>query len=128
MKNYKVIKVSVLMFFLLFIISSECFALGDWLNEAEEFIEYGNSEASRGYTLDTDLITNGSAIIFNAFLAIGTVVAIIVGAIMGIQFMTAGIDEKVKVKQALYPYLISCIVLFGSYGIWRLVVIIMNDI
>ena len=42
--------------------------------------------------------------------------------------MTAGIDKKVEVKQALFPYFISCIVLFGAFGIWKLVITIMNEV
>lgn len=132
MENYKIIRILLLMFFILFIISSRCFALGDWIQQAEDFMDVGASKAGatsgQGDTMDTSALASGSSIIFNALFAVGTVIAVIVGAILGVQFMTAGIDKKVEVKQALYPYLISCIVLFGSYGIWRLVIIIMNNI
>ena len=132
MKNYKIIRILLLMFFILFIISSKCFALREWIIEAEEFVVDGGSEAGSttgtGKTMNTMFLKKGAEKIFNALLAVGTVVAVIVGAILGIQFMTAGIDKKVEVKQVLYPYLISCIVLFGSYGIWRLVIIIMSNI
>ena len=42
--------------------------------------------------------------------------------------MTAGIEQKVQVKEALFPYLISCIVVFGSLGIWKITVNIMKQI
>ena len=132
MRKYKTIKILILMLFILFVLSSNCFALDSWIGEAENFVKDGATSSGavteKGSTLDTDLLKEGSSTIYNAFFAIGTVVVIIVGAILGIQFMTAGIDEKVKVKQALFPYLISSIILFGSYGIWRLVIIIMDQI
>lgn len=78
--------------------------------------------------MNTTTLASGSETIFNALFAVGTGIAVIVGAILGIQFMTAGIDKKVEVKQALYPYIISCVVLFGAYGIWKLVVTIMNEV
>ena len=56
------------------------------------------------------------------------IVAVLVGAILGIQFMTAGIDKKVEVKQALFPYIVSCVVMFGAFGIWKLMVMILNGI
>lgn len=128
MKKCKIIKLIILVFFILFILSSRVFALGDWLTQGEDFINDGKSNAEKGYTTDTAELENGSNVIFNALLAAGTVVAVIVGAILGIQFMTAGIDKKVEVKQALFPYIISCVVLFGSFGIWKLVVTIMNNV
>lgn len=88
----------------------------------------GKEYAEEGQTIDTDKINQMSNDLYNLLLAVATVVAIIVGAILGIQFMTAGIDKKVEVKQALFPYLISCIVVFGSLGIWKLVVTIMKQI
>ena len=124
----RIFKIIILICFMLLILSSKVFALGDWLKEAEDFINEAKSVADTGFTTNTEKLSDGSEIIFNAFFAIGTGVAVIVGAILGIQFMTAGIDKKVEVKQALYPYIISCVVLFGAYGIWKLVVTIMNEV
>ena len=128
MKKCKIIKISLLILFMLFLLSSRVFALGDWLDEAEIFISDGKSNAENGYTIDTTKVDKGSDLIFNAFLAAGTVVVVIVGAILGIQFMTAGIDKKVEVKQALFPYIVSCVVMFGAFGIWKVVVTIMNSV
>ena len=128
MKTCKIIKVLILILFMLFLLSSRVFALGDWLDEAEGFLSDGKTNAGKGYTIDTTKLDEGSDLIFNAFLAAGTVVAVIVGAILGIQFMTAGIDKKVEVKQALFPYIISCVILFGAFGIWKVIVIIMNSV
>lgn len=127
----RMLRISILIFFVLLILSSKVFAsgLGDWLNEAEDFITDGGNEAiTSKETMNTVALKDGSNIIYNAFFVIGVGVAIIVGAIMGIQFMTAGIDKKVEVKQALYPYIISCVVLFGAFGIWKLIITIMNEI
>lgn len=128
MKKCKIIKISILILFMLFILSSRVFALGDWFSQAEDFIGDGKSQAELGETIDTTQVEKGSDIIFNALLAAGTVVAILVGAILGIQFMTAGIDRKVEVKQTLFPYIISCVVMFSAFGIWKLVVTIMNSV
>lgn len=128
MKKCKIIKILILILFMLFLLSSRAFALGDWLTQAEDFIVDGKSEAGEGKTIDTTKVDEGSDLIFNALLAAGTVVAIIVGAILGIQFMTAGIDRKVEVKQALFPYIVSCVIMFGAFGIWKVVVIIMNSV
>lgn len=108
------------------ILSSNVYALSDIFSDAEGFITTG--QAHTDGTIDTTQLQNASDEIYNTFLAIGTVIAVIVGAILGIQFMTAGIDSKVKVKESLVAYVVSCIVLFGAFGIWKLVVIIMGQI
>lgn len=108
------------------ILSSDVYALSDIFSDAEGFITTGESHTSG--TMDTSQLQDASGKIYNVFLAIGTAIAVIVGAILGIQFMTAGIDTKVKVKESLVAYVISCIVLFGAFGIWKLVVIIMGSI
>ena len=42
--------------------------------------------------------------------------------------MVSSAEDKAKVKEALVAYVISCIVLFGAYGIWSIVVNTAQDI
>ncbi len=121
-----IIKITILAIIIIFVLSSNIFAVSDIFTTAKSWIKTGKSNA--GTTIDTSQLKDTSDIIYNVFLGIGTAVAVIVGAILGIQFMTAGVDKKVEVKQALVPYVISCIVLFGSFGIWKLVVTILKGI
>lgn len=46
----------------------------------------------------------------------------IVGIIIGIQFMVASAEDKAKVKEALVPYVVGCIVIFGAFTIWSIAV------
>lgn len=121
-----IIKISILIFITVLILSSHVFAVSNILSMADNAIETGKDQA--GDTVDTGKLINISDTIYNIFLGVGTGIAIIVGAILGIQFMTAGVDKKVEVKEALVPYVISCIVIFGSFGIWKLVVTILNSV
>lgn len=121
-----VIKVILLATFIILILSSNIFAVSDIFSQADDFITTGKNNA--GTTMDTSQLIKTSDVIYNVFLGIGVAVAVIVGAMLGIQFMTAGVDKKVEVKEALVPYVISCIVVFGSFGIWKLVVTILNGI
>lgn len=121
-----VIKVILLATFIILILSSNIFAVSDIFSQADDFIKTGKKNA--GTTMDTSQLKKTSDVIYNVFLGIGVAVAVIVGAMLGIQFMTAGVDKKVEVKEALVPYVISCIVVFGSFGIWKLVVTILNGI
>ena len=35
--------------------------------------------------------------------------------------MLGSIEEKAQVKEALIPFIIGCIVVFGAFGIWKIV-------
>lgn len=123
MKN--TIKVSILVLLIIMLFIPHTFAIGDILSKGEDWTNIGSQHT--GQTMDTTEINKVSSDLYNLLLAVATVVAVIVGAILGIKFMTAGIDEKVQVKESLFPYLISSIVVFGSLGIWKLVVKIMSS-
>lgn len=122
----KLIKILTISFCIIVVLSQSVYALGDIFSMGESWEETG--KAHTNITMNTEELSKVSSQLYNLLLAVATVVAIIVGAILGIQFMTAGIDRKVEVKQSLFPYLISCIVVFGSLGIWKLVVTILKQI
>ena len=56
------------------------------------------------------------------------IIAFIIGMILAMQFMTGSIEAKSKVKESLIPYIAGCVVIFGAFGIWKLVVIILRNI
>lgn len=123
MKN--MIKILVFILLIIMLLIPNTFAIGDILSKGEDWTGTGSQHT--GQTMDTTELKKISSDLYNLLLAVATVVAVIVGAILGIKFMTAGIEQKVQVKEALFPYLISCIVVFGSLGIWKLVVKIMSS-
>lgn len=68
-----------------------------------------------------------SSNIYNILLIIGIIVAVLVAAILGMQFMLGSVEEQAKVKESLVPFVIGCIVVFGAFGFWKLFVEIGND-
>lgn len=50
------------------------------------------------------------------------------GTIIGIQFIVASAEDKAKLKEALVPYIVGCIVIFGAFTIWSIVVNLGQDI
>lgn len=78
--------------------------------------------------VDGSKIIETSKSIYNILLTIGIIVATIIILVLGIQFMTGSIEQKAKVKEMLIPFIVGCIVVFGSLGIWKLVVNLANDI
>ena len=122
----KIIKIGLISIFIILLLSQNVFALGEIFLTADDWLDTGSNHTNT--TMDTENLRKISGHLYNIFLAVETGVAVIVGAILGIQFMTAGIEKKVEVKQALFPYLVSCVIVFGSMGIWKLIVTILSDI
>ena len=42
--------------------------------------------------------------------------------------MLAGVDGKADVKKALIVYVVGCIAIFGAFGVWKLVIEVMQQI
>lgn len=122
----RIIKTTILIIIIMLMLSSNIFAIDKIFSQADDFISTGENNA--GTTINTTELKKTSNNLYNMLFGIGVAAAVIIGAILGIQFMTAGVDKKVEVKQALIPYVVSCIVIFGSFGIWKLVVTILNGI
>ena len=95
-----------------------------WVDDADNFLE----SAGNSITVDKDQLTSASAEIYNTLTSIGMIVAVIVGMILGITYMMTGAVDKAKVKESIMPYLLGCIVIFGAFGIWKLVINVMNGV
>lgn len=121
----KMLKIILLIFLITLLLSQDIFALSEISETATNFLETGTANANM--TIDSKNLRDKSGDIYNMFLAVATAVAVVVGAMLGIQFMTAGIDKKVEVKESIFPYIVSCIVVFGSMGIWKLVVTVLGN-
>ena len=65
---------------------------------------------------------------YGILLAIGVVIAVIIGTILGVKLMVAPIEERVEAKKLLVPYVVGCIVVFGAFGTWKLIVTIMQGL
>lgn len=97
-------------------------SLEDMISDADKFINAGNSEISQ------TSLSNFSKTMYNILLSVGIVVAVIVGALIGIKLMTSSIEEKAEAKKLLVPYVVGCVIVFGGFAIWKLVVTILESI
>ena len=95
-------------------------SLDDLMSDAESFMGQGENK------IENSSLQKFSSVIYNIFLTLGIVVAVIVGGIIGIKLMTSNIDTKVEAKRLLIPYIVGCIVVFGAFGIWRLIVSLLS--
>ena len=98
-------------------------SVDDIMQGADDFLKAGDSVSSKYTTMNMTALKSGSDMIYNVFL---TVIAVIIGLILGIQFIISAADEKAKIKEALIAYFIGCVVIFGAFTIWKVLVDIGN--
>lgn len=91
--------------------------LEDIMNKANEFVSNGENG---GNVINDNALKEGSNTLYNVLLVIGIAVAFIWGLVLGIQFITGSLGEKADVKKNLIVYVIGCVIIFGAFGIWRL--------
>lgn len=89
------------------------------MDGADSFLDVGKGSQNQGFSWEG--ITNASDLIYNTLLTIGIVVAVVVAAFLGIKFITSSVEEQAKVKESLIPFVVGCVVIFGAFGIWKLV-------
>lgn len=121
MKKYKKLLINIMVIFIilfnLFIPNAYAGPLQDIMNRAEGFVNNGENG---GNVINDDTLKEGSNTLYNVLLVIGIAVAFIWGIVLGIQFVTGSLGEKADVKKNLIVYVIGCIIIFGAFGIWRL--------
>ena len=91
--------------------------LEDIMNKANEFVSNGENG---GNVINDNALKEGSNTLYNVLLVIGIAVAFIWGMVLGIQFVTGSLGEKADVKKNLIVYVVGCIIIFGAFGIWKL--------
>ena len=99
-------------------------SLSDVISGGDSFIDAGKDGSAK---IDKGSLQNASSSIYNILLICGMIVAVLIGAILGIKFMIGSVEEKAEIKAALVPFVIGCIVVFGAFGIWKIVVTIGNN-
>lgn len=127
MKNkktiYKIILIILTISIILFIYNLRVYATDDIIKGADDFLDKATTS-----TLNDASIKSASDMIFSAFSIVGTVIVVIIGAILGIQFIMGSTEEKAKVKETLIPYIIGSVVIFGAVGIWSLAINVFDGI
>ena len=122
-KLFKIMCIISIFVVILSVFPNKVFA--DWVSDAESFLK-----ASEGQEIGIDekKLNEASSDIYNTLTSVGMIISVIVGIILGINFMMASAEDKAKVKEALIPYLVGCIVIFGAFGIWKIVVNTFNGL
>lgn len=98
-------------------------SMDDTIQGAMDFVNKGQETV-----IEQTKLQNVIKSLYNILLVVAMVVAVITGLIIAIKFMTSSVEGKAEVKKVLLPYLISCAVTFGAFGIWKLIVEILNNL
>lgn len=100
---------------------------GEIIDEAGKFIETGINNGG-DEKIKQDNLKTMSNTLYNILLVVGIIVAIIVGLILGIKFILGSVEEKAEIKSMLLPYIIGCVVVFGAFTIWQIVVDLLQSV
>ncbi len=98
--------------------------MADVITGGDSFLEAGQGNIA----IDEKKIPDISSSLYNILLILGICSAVIIAAILGIQFMLGSVEEKAKVKDSLIPFVVGCVVVFGAFGIWKMFVEIGNSV
>ena len=99
--------------------------IGGIVTGADDFISASSNATGAG--ISDASVQDMSNLLYNILLIIGIAVAVIVGIAIGIKFVTGSVAEKAKIKETLVPYIAGCVVLFGAFTIWKIVVTILQN-
>lgn len=126
----KIIYISVISLIVISIIfikpnySIAAFTIDGFVKDADDFIEAGKTEGENA--IDQTGLKDISDVIYNTLLAVGLIAAVAIGIYLGIKIMIGSAETQAQYKELLTPYFIGCVVVFGAFGIWKLVVTILQ--
>ena len=120
----------ILLFFLIVVVFT-CFVNINNVNACDNIIsgadKFVNNCVARSETaINSGGLKDLSDSLYNVLLVVGICIAVIVGAILGIQFMAGSVEQKAKVKDSLIPFVVGCVIIFGAFGIWKLIITILK--
>ena len=130
----------VIILFLMIVMLGKNYVQADSLwdtifNAGDDFLSQGRQNA-QSQTQSTTLGDGSTAevntrgnwqIVYNVLFALGIALSVIIGAILGIRLMFGSIEQQVKAKEILIPYVLGCFVIFGSFGLWKLAVTVFSQ-
>lgn len=124
LKKYgKSAKISLIMMILFVVISAfntvNADLLGDMEGDAQAFITNGYTQAGN---INYTNIANEFSGLGQILTMVGAGVMVAVTTYMGIKYLTAGPEAQAKLKTQLIGVVVSGVVIFGAYGIWKLVI------
>ena len=129
LKKYKGIIIKIIVVLMIFQnlvvpISNAAF-WDDVIDAGDDFIKSGSKETD---DISQEKLDDVVDKVYNALLTLGIVLSVLVGAILGIKFMTGSLDQQAKIKELLIPYVVGCLFIFGAFGIWKILMDVLGKV
>ena len=93
------------------------------ITEANEFTEQGSD-----VPIDGENLKDASSTLYNLLLSIGILLSVAIGVYLGVKFMLSTAEDKAKVKEALIPYIVGCVIIFSAFIVWKLMIEVLGGI
>lgn len=121
----KIVSYILILFLIIFIpTTTRAGVMDNVIKSGDAFLD----SADTTITVEEDKLKVAADDIYNILLYAGIGLSVIIAAILGVQFMISSAEDKAKIKEALIPYVIGCVVVFGSFGFWKIAVTLFNSI
>lgn len=104
--------------------TSASHTLGEIASEAKGFLGKGTV----AIPFNEGNLKGASDTLFNILLGLAMAAVVIIGVYLGVKFMISTVEDKAKVKEALIPYIAGCVVVFGAFTIWKLALLLLENI
>ena len=117
-KIYKIIIAIIISVSICIILPNKSYGDDDWGGQADDFLDKAESTIA----INKGIMKEASDDVYNILTSVGMILSVIVGIALGIIYMMASAVDRAKVKETLIPYLIGCLVIFGAFGIWKIVI------
>lgn len=115
----KILVVTLMLLIVSSLIPIKVNAVSDMFQAADDFLAAGSSPTT---VIDETKLQSTSGTIYKWLMTIAICVAVLIGAVIGVQFIIGSVEGKAKIQEALVPYIVGCIVVFGSFFIWKTLV------
>lgn len=115
----KILIVTLMLLIISSLIPIKVNAVSDMFQSADDFLAAGSSPTT---VIDETKLQSTSGTIYKWLMIIAICVAVIIGAVIGVQFIVGSVEGKAKIQEALVPYIVGCVVIFGSFFIWKTLV------
>lgn len=101
------------------------FALAIDFGDADSFIEKGTANAKIS---DLTEISNQFTALGNVLRFVGVGIVVAATAYMGILYMISPPEKQAKLKQQLIGLVVSAVVIFGGYYIWKILTLALDNL
>lgn len=98
------------------------------IEDANKFVKNGKEGLDKESVSNDGVLKNTANKIYNIILALGILLAAVIGGMLGIQIMWGSVEQQVNAKEKLWPYASGCFVVFSAFAIWKICVVLFSKL